>query len=177
MDVGPSGAKFQADQWSNREVISGPSKHKTMSEPIRVGIGLVGRAGYYLTRQRPDRPGSPMPGYWEFPGGKCEPGETPAAATRRECWEEAGLRVAAVRTRKVIIHQYAHGLVELHYIDCACDDPSAEPAADSGFRWVAAEDLPSYRFPEANEAVVAELALERSQISAGESLSSRRTEN
>ena len=34
-----------------------------------------------------------MAGYWEFPGGKCEPGESPAAATARECREEIGLEV------------------------------------------------------------------------------------
>ena len=42
--------------------------------PTRVGIGLIGRDGHYLIRQR--RPGQIMAGVWEFPGGKCEPGES-----------------------------------------------------------------------------------------------------
>ena len=49
----------------------------------RVGIGLIGRAGRYLIRQRPALPSSPMPGFWEFPGGKCNPGESPEQAAVR----------------------------------------------------------------------------------------------
>ncbi|MBX6313459.1 MAG: (deoxy)nucleoside triphosphate pyrophosphohydrolase [Isosphaeraceae bacterium] len=125
---------------------------------IRVGIGLVGREGRYLIRRRPPLPGSPMPGYWEFPGGKCEPGESPEGATRRECEEELGIPIIVGPRRRVTVHQYPHGLVELHYFDCALADPTAEPAPESGFRWVAAQDLPDYQFPEANEPVLRELA-------------------
>ena len=56
------------------------------------------------------------------------------------------------------VHQYPHGRVELHYYDCVTEDPGAEPEAGSGFRWVAAADLPALRFPEANEPVLADLA-------------------
>lgn len=128
--------------------------------PTRVGIGLVARAGRYLIRQRPPAPGSPMPGYWEFPGGKCEGEEAPREAAMRECWEEAGLRVSFYNERRVIIHHYPHGLVELHYFDGTTDDPAAEPARGSGFIWVAAAELPGYKFPEANGPVVEALVAE-----------------
>jgi 8-oxo-dGTP diphosphatase len=125
---------------------------------IRVGIGLIRRGGMYLIRRRPDRPGSPMPGVWEFPGGKSEPGETPAAATRRECREETGLDIVVGPVRRVITHRYAHGLVELHYFDGTTEDPAAEPAPGSGFLWIPARMLPSLRFPEANGPILDELA-------------------
>jgi 8-oxo-dGTP diphosphatase len=131
-----------------------------MNAPIRVGIGLVARDGRYLIRQRPELPGSPMPGYWEFAGGKCEPGETAEEAARRECGEEIGVPVRVRRLRQVITHQYPHGLVELYYFDCELADPTAEPSASSGFRWVEAQDLPAYRFPGANEPVVEDLVRE-----------------
>jgi mutator protein MutT len=133
--------------------------------PTRVGIGLVGRDGSYLIRQR--RPGQIMAGVWEFPGGKCEPGESPDATTARECLEEVGVPVAVERLRARFVHRYPHGLVELSYYDCRILDPSAEPAEASGFRWVAAEDLPGYTFPGANEPVVAELVREERGATGG----------
>jgi 8-oxo-dGTP diphosphatase len=124
--------------------------------PIPVGIALVHRRGCYLVRQRP--PGSIYAGYWEFPGGKCEPGEDPAQATIRECLEETGLTVLAGRLRRITTYRYVHGLVELFFYDCVPLEGTAEPAAGSGFRWVAARELAGLQFPEANEALIAELA-------------------
>ena len=101
-----------------------------------------------------------MAGYWEFPGGKCEPGESPGRATVRECLEEVGVSVEVGELVRRIVHRYPHGLVELHYFRCTMGGAGAAPAADSGFVWVAAGDLPGYRFPEANDALIAALARE-----------------
>ena len=129
-----------------------------MSEqfPVPIAIGLIERRGSYLIRQRPE--GSTMAGVWEFPGGKVEAGESPEAATARECWEEVGLAIEVGPMVRRVVHQYPHGLVELSYYQARLSDPDAEPAPESGFRWVLAADLPSYTFPEANEALVATLA-------------------
>ncbi|HEX8201298.1 MAG TPA: NUDIX domain-containing protein [Isosphaeraceae bacterium] len=126
--------------------------------PIRVGIGLIGRDGKYLIRRRPERPGSPMPGVWEFPGGKSEPEESPAAAALRECREETGLGIVLGPLRRVVTHRYAHGLIELHYFDCTQEDPDAEPDPITGFVWVPARTLPALTFPEANGPILEELA-------------------
>jgi len=134
---------------------------------VRVGIGLIGRAGHYLIRRRPPLPGSPMPGFWEFPGGKCDPGESPEQAAVRECREESGLIVRVLGRRAIITYTYPHGPVELHYFDCATADLASEPDPGSGFRWVPAWELASYRFPEANEAIVAALVGEVGGLSAG----------
>ena len=127
-------------------------------EPIRIGIGLIGRDGSYLIRRRP--PGSAMAGYWEFPGGKCEAGESPEAATARECLEEVGVGVGVGELVRRIVHRYPHGLVELSYYRCTIEEVGADPRADSGFVWVASGDLPGYRFPEANDVLIAALARE-----------------
>ncbi len=126
--------------------------------PIPVAIALIERGGRYLIRQRPPIPGSPMPGFWEFPGGKCDAGETPEACAEREIWEEAGLLIRVLRLRRVIDYVYPHGRVRLHFFDCETIDPESEPAAETGFDWVEAGELVRYTFPGANEAVVAELA-------------------
>ncbi|OJW24696.1 MAG: hypothetical protein BGO49_06565 [Planctomycetales bacterium 71-10] len=123
-----------------------------------VGIGIIRRVsdGRYLIRERPA--GTVYAGYWEFPGGKVEPGETPGQTTARECLEETGLAVSADRLRAVVEHTYPHGRVRLHFFDCTPIDPAANP--DPACRWVAAAELADYRFPEANEGILAELAAE-----------------
>jgi 8-oxo-dGTP diphosphatase len=126
--------------------------------PIDVGIGLIRRGDRYLVRQRP--PGTVYAGYWEFPGGKCEPEETPDHATIRECLEETGLRVEVKGLRRVIEHHYPHGHVRLYVFDCVPADPLAELSAGSECRWVLASDLAALRFPEANEVLLQELARE-----------------
>lgn len=126
--------------------------------PVRVGIGLIGRGGRYLIRQRPPLPGSPMPGVWEFPGGKCEPDESPSDAVRRECLEETGLPVRVLRMRQSRQHHYPHGFVELHYFECEPEDPGAEPAPESGFIWVFPAEMAGLTFPDANGPILRELA-------------------
>src|SRR5688572_14941636 len=115
--------------------------------PACVGIALVGRRGSYLIRRR--LAGSAMAGYWEFPGGKCEPGESPAAATARECREETGLDVLVGPLRREITFRYPHAWVHLSYFDCETAVPDAEPDPSTGFRWMPAESLAGLAFPEA----------------------------
>lgn len=130
------------------------------SSPIPVAIGLIERNGAYLIRRRPEQPGSPMPGYWEFPGGKCLPGESPVDCARRECLEEVGQPVVVRSLRRVVRHTYPHGHVEMHFFDCTLETPGAEPSSTTGFLWVRGQDLPSYTFPGANKALVADLVRE-----------------
>lgn len=126
--------------------------------PIPVGIGLIRRGDRFLIRQRPA--GTVYAGYWEFPGGKCEPGETPAQTTARECLEEIGLPIIVGPLRRTVTYRYPHGLVELFFHDCRTEDPAAEPAPETGFCWVPVEQLAALRFPEANEVILDELSRE-----------------
>jgi len=124
--------------------------------PTFVGIGLIRRGDHFLVRLRPE--GSVYAGYWEFPGGKCEPGESPEETTARECYEETGLQVVVGCLRRTIEHHYPHGHVRLHFFDCRPTDQLAEPGAATGCRWVRAGELETLRFPEANEPVLDELS-------------------
>ena len=82
--------------------------------PIDVAVGVLIRDdGSFLLAQRP--PGKPMAGYWEFPGGKLEPGESVLDALVREFDEELGLHVVTARpwTQRVVV--YPHATVRLHF--------------------------------------------------------------
>ena len=128
--------------------------------PARVGIGLIRRGNCYLVRQRPE--GTAMAGYWEFPGGKCEPGETPAETTRRECLEETGLEVTIGKLRQVVEHRYPHAWVVMSFFDATFQDDSAQPAAETGFVWKPSMELQELRFPGANESILRAIANEDS---------------
>jgi len=81
---------------------------------VRVAAAVIVRAdGAVLLAQRP--PGKPFAGYWEFPGGKLEPGETPADALVRELHEELGLRVRSPCPWLVQEFVYPHAHVELNF--------------------------------------------------------------
>ena len=82
--------------------------------PIDVAVGVLIRDdGAFLLAQRPE--GKPMPGYWEFPGGKLEAGESVFDALVREFDEELGLRIVAASpwVRRVVV--YPHATVRLHF--------------------------------------------------------------
>lgn len=118
-----------------------------------IGIAVVEREGCYLVGVR--GPHGPLPGYSEFPGGKCVAGETPAECARRECQEETGLDVRPVRLLQNVRHSYPHGEVDLHFWLCEPTDPRAEPGAPYG--WLPRSELGSCRFPEANQPLINQL--------------------
>lgn len=123
----------------------------------QIGIAVVERHGTYLVGVR--AAGQVLAGHAEFPGGKCDPGELPAACAVRECREETGLTVVAERLLDVVPFQYPHGAVALHFWLCRVGaEPEHRTDPQGGFRWVPARELAALDFPEANRAVVARLA-------------------
>jgi 8-oxo-dGTP diphosphatase len=88
-------------------------------EPVDVAVGVLierdaaGREGRFLLTSRPA--GKPYAGYWEFPGGKLEPGESVDAALKRELHEELGIHVASAQPWKVEVVDYPHARVRLHF--------------------------------------------------------------
>lgn len=80
----------------------------------QVAVGVVLRPdGAVLMADRPA--GKPYAGYWEFPGGKVEAGESVEQALARELAEELGIRIGASLPWAVIEHDYPHAYVRLHF--------------------------------------------------------------
>jgi len=99
---------------------------------VAVGI-LIRPDGQVLLAQRPT--GKPYAGWWEFPGGKFEPGELAHEAIVRELHEELGLRVISSRAWLVREHAYEHARVRLHFR--LVEQWSGEPESreDQAFGW------------------------------------------
>jgi len=83
-------------------------------EPVDVAVGvLIGADGRFLLTSRP--PGKVYAGYWEFPGGKVEPGETIEHALRRELREELGITIGVATPWRSLLMDYEHARVRLHF--------------------------------------------------------------
>jgi len=86
----------------------------TPRQPVDVAVGvLIDAEGCFLLTSRPA--GKVYAGYWEFPGGKVEPGESIEQALQRELHEELGITIGAAVPWQQEIVDYPHALVRLHF--------------------------------------------------------------
>ena len=102
--------------------------------PVDVAVGvLIGADGRFLLTSRPE--GKVYAGYWEFPGGKLEAGESVEAALARELHEELGIVVTACHLWHTLEHDYPHAYVRLYF--CKVTDWTGEPHGREGqaFSW------------------------------------------
>jgi 8-oxo-dGTP diphosphatase len=82
--------------------------------PVDVAVGvLIDAAGNFLLTSRPV--GKVYAGYWEFPGGKLEAGESIEQALRRELIEELGITIGQAKPWQVMLMDYDHARVRLHF--------------------------------------------------------------
>jgi 8-oxo-dGTP diphosphatase len=119
-----------------------------------VAAAVIERGDAFLLTRR--QAGVHLEGCWEFPGGKCEPGEPLATCLARELREE--LAVGAVIADEVftVAHDYADRIVELHFFSC---DIAGEPLPQLGqeMRWVPRSELASLEFPPADRDLIRRL--------------------
>ena len=97
--------------------VDGIARPGRTATDVAVGVLIerdaAGREGRFLLTSRPA--GKVYAGYWEFPGGKFEPGESVAQALRRELQEELGITIGAVLPWQQEVFDYPHALVRLHF--------------------------------------------------------------
>jgi len=122
---------------------------------IVVTAAVVERDGAFLVTRR--LTGTHLAGTWEFPGGKCEPGEPLEACLWREIREELGARCSVGSEIFSITHDYTERRIELHFYACTLlDDPV--PLLGQEMRWVPRNQLTELDFPPADDELIRKLA-------------------
>ena len=100
---------------------------------VQVAVGVLMRGDAFLLTSRPE--GKVYAGYWEFPGGKLEAGETVEQALRRELHEELGITIGAVEAWKIQMVDYPHALVRLHFCKVRQWDGQLQMREAQSFAW------------------------------------------
>ena len=127
-----------------------------MTIPLNVVAAIIENPqGQLLIAERP--PNKAWAGYWEFPGGKIEAGESHEAALLRELREELGLALEG----ETLTHYYhsnrgAEVILDFYHI-LLTRDVAPQSLEGQRWRWVSRAEIANYRFPEPNTAVLQKL--------------------
>lgn len=95
--------------------------------------------GSFLLASRPE--GKPYPGYWEFPGGKIETGESSLAALERELQEELGIQITLAYPWITRVFTYAHATVRLHFFRVTAWHGEPQSLENQSLSWQFANDI------------------------------------
>ena len=119
---------------------------------VVVVAAIVRRAdGRLLVTRRVD--GTHLAGLWEFPGGKCEPGESHEACLARELREELDVASEIGDELLVTEHDYADRTVRLHFRWCRITG-EPKPMLGQQIRWAHRGELPALEFPPADRELI-----------------------
>jgi mutator protein MutT len=125
---------------------------------IDAAIAIITRGGKVLVCQRKE--GDTFGGFWEFPGGKQETGETLEQCLARELREELNITARPTRNFPPIVHDYPQVLLRLHPFLCEHESGEPEHIECQASRWIDPINLRDYRFPPANEALIEQVIAE-----------------
>ena len=126
---------------------------------VQAALAVIERRGRCLICRR--RPGGFLGGYWEFPGGKREPGESWTACVRRELREELGVRVMRVTPWMQVRRRGMERRPVLFAVFRCTIAGRPRPLAAEMLRWVPLTRLSRYRFPPANRPILERLTARR----------------
>ena len=116
-----------------------------------VTAAVVERDGLLLIARR--QRGVHLEGMWEFPGGKCAPGESLAACLARELREELDVEARPGEELLTTTHEYPDRRVELHFLRCEVRG-TPTPQIGQEIRWVARAALAALAFPPADAELI-----------------------
>ena len=122
---------------------------------VVVVAAVVQRDGSVLLTKRIE--GAHLGGFWEFPGGKLEDGESPEQALVRECREECGIEIAVQDILDVAFHRYATKDVLLLFYDCRLVAGEVQDLGVAAHVWTTPAGLDAYPLPPPDARLVAKL--------------------
>lgn len=130
---------------------------------LKVVVGILKSADKMkmLISQRPIN--KPYSGYWEFPGGKVEPGESALAALKREMQEELGIVVDEAQPCFDHIHQYPEKKVFLQVWRIVKFSGEVRPLEQQNLCWVSMDEIKTMQILDANWAILEKMKQQREE--------------
>ncbi|WP_159732735.1 (deoxy)nucleoside triphosphate pyrophosphohydrolase [Sphingobacterium sp. 18053] len=122
---------------------------------IKVVCGIIFKDDLVLICRR--KPEKSLGGYWEFPGGKVEDGESNEESLLRELIEELNLKVKIKQHFFDTLHQYDNGAIELISFICETENIASESTDHDQLEWVKISDLLNWKLAPADIPIAKEL--------------------
>jgi 8-oxo-dGTP diphosphatase len=150
-------SELKSPTFAAPEIPSSNDPHRTPAVDAAIAIVVraepsTGRPQVLVSRRKDDD--DALPGYWEFPGGKCEDGETLEQCLARELCEELDISAEPIRRLPPIEHAYPKVTVRLHPFICRHDGTEPKLLECQAVRWIDPASLRDYQFPPANESLI-----------------------
>jgi len=98
--------------------------------------------------------------FWEFPGGKMEPGESPEQALKREIWEELETRIVIERFVRTIEWDYPQFHLTMHCFWCRVESGALTLKEHEAARWLSTNQLDSVNWLPADLQLIKHLSMQ-----------------
>ena len=124
---------------------------------IRVVCGIIYKDDKILLTRR--KKGKSLEGFWEFPGGKVERGETDTVALKRELREELGLEISELYYFSENKHDYNMFSIHLVAYKCKALDNPEKMVDHDKFEWVRVNEIGNFNLADADRPLLKELEI------------------
>ena len=133
---------------------------KPQTLPLAVCAAVIIHQGKILLTQRPAE--KPHGGFWEFPGGKIDPGESPHQSLRREIREELNIEISVGPVLQTVYYHYDWGNVLILAYHCHWQSGQIEHLEVADHRWLTAEQLSDFNILPADLPIIARIQAHKS---------------